>query len=66
MSYKLYKTYALGANEGSTHKATSKIAFIHSTANVGASAKNNAAYEKRTWSNAYVPVSYPHLTLPTN
>lgn len=54
MSYKLYKTYALGANEGSGHKATQKIAFIHSTANVGASAKNNAAYEKRTWSNAYV------------
>ncbi|AYM03552.1 N-acetylmuramoyl-L-alanine amidase [Levilactobacillus brevis] len=54
MGYKLDKTYTLGANEGASQRAGGKIAFIHSTANVGASAKNNAAFEKRTWRNAYV------------
>lgn len=54
MSYVLKKTYALGINEGSSQRATGKIAFIHSTANVGASAANNASFEKRTWRNAYV------------
>lgn len=56
MSYTLDSTYALGANEGSSQRTTGKMIVFHSTANLDASAKNNAAFEKRTWSSnqAYV------------
>lgn len=56
MSYTLYSTYALAANEGSSQRTTGKMIVFHSTANLDASAKNNAAFEKRTWSSneAYV------------
>ena len=56
MSYTINNTYALGANEGSSQRTTGKMIVFHSTANLDASAKNNAAFEKRTWSSneAYV------------
>jgi len=56
MSYKINKSYALSANQGASQKTTGKMIVVHSTANLGASAKNNAAFEKRTWSSngAYV------------
>lgn len=56
MSYILDNTYALGANEGSSQRTTGKMIVFHSTANLDASSKNNAAFEKRTWSSneAYV------------
>ncbi len=56
MSYNLDNTYALGANEGSSQRTTGKMIVFHSTANLDTSAKNNAAFEKRTWNSngAYV------------
>ena len=56
MSYTINNMYALGANEGSSQRTTGKMIVFHSTANLDASAKNNAAFEKRTWSSneAYV------------
>lgn len=52
--YELSKQFALSASQGASARATGKMIFLHSTANVGASAANNASYEKRTWQNAYV------------
>lgn len=46
----------MSASEGSSQKAERRIIVFHSTANPNTSAKNNAAYEKRTWQNAYVHV----------
>lgn len=56
MSYTLNTQYVLGANEGSSQRTTGKMIVFHSTANIGASAANNAAFEKRTWNSngAYV------------
>ncbi|ATO43419.1 peptidoglycan recognition protein family protein [Loigolactobacillus coryniformis] len=56
MSYKIDNTYKLSASEGASQKASSAIAVFHSTANLDTSAKNNAAFEKRTWNSngAYV------------
>lgn len=52
---KFNKTYALNDNEGSSTWVTRGTMIIaHSTANPNTSAKNNAAYEKRTFNNAYV------------
>lgn len=51
---KIYNTYKLAAREGSSTLASQKLIIAHSTANPNTSAKNNAAYEKRTWNNAYV------------
>ena len=49
------KTYALADNEGSSSLVTRGTMIIaHSTANPNTSAKNNAAYEKRTYNTAYV------------
>lgn len=49
------KSCALSANEGSSTKVTKGSMIIaHSTANPDTKAKNNALYEKRTWTNAYV------------
>lgn len=49
------KTYALAENEGSSSWVTQgKMVIAHSTANPNTSAKNNAAYEKRTYNTAYV------------
>ncbi|WP_137597482.1 N-acetylmuramoyl-L-alanine amidase [Paucilactobacillus kaifaensis] len=54
MAYTIDKTYALASKEGASQKASNNYLILHSTANLGASAKNNASYEKRTWNNAYV------------
>jgi len=54
MAYTIDKSFALASKEGASQKASNKYLILHSTANVGASAKNNAAYEKRTWNTAYV------------
>ncbi|WP_461244443.1 DUF5776 domain-containing protein [Secundilactobacillus muriivasis] len=56
MSYKLITTYALSGSQGSQYKTTGRMIVVHSTANIGASAENNASYEKREWKNteAYV------------
>lgn len=56
MSYKLIKTYALSGSQGSSAKTTGRMIVVHSTANIGASAENNASFEKRTWKSneAYV------------
>jgi len=54
MAYTIDKSFALASKEGASKKASNKYLILHSTANVGASAKNNAAYEKRTWNTAYV------------
>lgn len=52
---KFNKTYSLNDNEGSSTLVTRGTMIIaHSTANPNTSAKNNAAYEKRTFNNAYV------------
>lgn len=52
---KINKTYALADNEGSSSLVTQgKMVIAHSTANPNTSAKNNAAYEKRTYNTAYV------------
>lgn len=52
---KINKTYALAENEGSSSWVTKgKMIIAHSTANPNTSAKNNAAYEKRTYNTAYV------------
>lgn len=52
---KFNKTYALNDNEGSSTLVTRGTMIIaHSTANPNTSAKNNAAYEKRTFNSAYV------------
>lgn len=52
---KFNKTYALNDNEGSSTWVTrGTIIIAHSTANPNTSAKNNAAYEKRTFNSAYV------------
>lgn len=49
------KTYALGDSEGSsTYVTGGRLIIAHSTANPNTSAKNNAAYEKRTFNSAYV------------
>lgn len=49
------KAYALSKNEGSsTYVTGGKLIIAHSTANPNTSARNNAAYEKRTFNNAYV------------
>ena len=49
MSYTISKEFALGANEGSSQKTRGGMIMFHSTANVGASARNNAIYEKNNW-----------------
>lgn len=56
MSYTIDTTYALSNSEGSSQRTTGKMIVFHSTANLDASANNNAAFEKRTWSSneAYV------------
>ena len=51
---KFDKTYALADNEGSPDRAQGSMVIAHSTANPNTSAKNNAAYEKRTFGTAYV------------
>ena len=51
---KINKQYALADNEGSSNYAQGKLIIAHSTANPNTSAKNNAAYEKRTYNTAYV------------
>ena len=51
---KINKQYALADNEGSSDYAQGRLIIAHSTANPNTSAKNNAAYEKRTYNNAYV------------
>ena len=48
---KIYNTYKLAASEGSSTLASQKLIIAHSTANPNTSAKNNAAYEKRTWNS---------------
>lgn len=55
-AYTVDNTYALGTYEGSSQPTTGKMIVAHSTANVDASAANNAAFEKRTWNSngAYV------------
>ncbi len=55
-AYTVDNTYALGTYEGSSQPTTGKMIVAHSTANIDASAANNAAFEKRTWSSngAYV------------
>lgn len=55
-SYKVSRKYALSASQGSSARTHGKMEVFHSTANVGASAANNAAFEKRTWysNGAYV------------
>ncbi|MFD1411527.1 N-acetylmuramoyl-L-alanine amidase [Lapidilactobacillus gannanensis] len=51
------KTYALGANEGSSARASNQYIILHDTGNannVGAnSAINEASYMKRNWQSAY-------------
>lgn len=56
MSYQLITTFALSGSQGSEYKTTGRMIVVHSTANIGASAKANASFEKRTWSSneAYV------------
>ncbi|BAP85541.1 N-acetylmuramoyl-L-alanine amidase [Paucilactobacillus hokkaidonensis JCM 18461] len=54
MAYTIDKSFALASKEGASQKASNKYLILHSTANLGASAKNNASYEKRTWTTAYV------------
>lgn len=56
MAYTVSKQYALASSEGDARATTGKMIVFHSTANLDASAKNNAAFEKRTWSSneAYV------------
>lgn len=56
MSYKLSKKYALSASQGASQKTSGRMIVVHSTANIGASAENNASFEKRTWysNGAYV------------
>ncbi|MCW3778523.1 N-acetylmuramoyl-L-alanine amidase [Levilactobacillus namurensis] len=60
MSYDVKSTFALGTNEGSSQRTTGRMLVIHSTANVGASAKNNASFEKHNWNNPNVR-SYVHF-----
>lgn len=56
MSYKVIRKYALSGSQGSQYKTTGQMIVVHSTANIGASAENNASFEKRTWktNEAYV------------
>lgn len=53
MSYKIDKTYALAANEGSPRKAQNLYIIAHETANATATGRNEATYMKRNWRNAY-------------
>lgn len=52
--YKVDNTFALSSNEGSDQYINGDLIGAHSTANMNASAYNNAHYEKNTWNNAYV------------
>lgn len=57
MSYKLNHTYELGANQGSSAKASHKYLIVHETGNDNnkraGSGKNEASYMKNNWGNAY-------------
>lgn len=51
---KFNKTFALADSEGSPDRAQGSMVIAHSTANPDTTARNNAAYEKRTYNTAYV------------
>lgn len=53
-AYAINNTFALASNEGSNNYVNGDLVVAHSTANMNASAYNNAHYEKNTWNNAYV------------
>lgn len=57
-AYSIDTTYQLGANEGSSQVATNGKIVIHSTANMDATAVNNAKFEKSTWSSNAAYVHY--------
>lgn len=48
------KSYALSGNEGDSRIAQKLYLILHDVGNMGATARNTAIYEKRTWENAYV------------
>lgn len=58
MAYTVSKQYALASAEGDARATTGKMIVLHSTANLNASAANNAAFEKRTWNSNSAYVHY--------
>lgn len=47
-------SYALSGSEGASQVAKRVYLILHDAGNMGATARNIAKYEKRTWSDAYV------------
>lgn len=52
-AYEMNYDYQLGANEGDSRRAQPNMIILHETANPRATGRNEAAYMKRAWQNAY-------------
>ncbi|WP_211271205.1 N-acetylmuramoyl-L-alanine amidase, partial [Enterococcus hermanniensis] len=52
-AYTVNNEFNLGANQGSSQLASPNYIVAHDTANASATGRNEAAFMKRNWANAY-------------